>query len=714
MIRSFSLRFVGLALVGWSIAAVVSAGAVDLPPGFGSDVLVEHLNAATAMTVAPDGRIFLADQTGWLRVWKRGRLLEPAALDLSDRVDDYWERGLIGVTLHPDFPKTPYLFVVYVAKAPFTHHVVSRFTMSGDAADPKSEWVLLEGDDQSKLGGSVPAGHQGGIIRVGPDGKVYVGLGEQTAGRPAQALDTLQGKILRLNPDGSIPRDNPFYGQTTGKYRAIWAFGIRNPFGLAFEPKTGRLFETEVGQSLFEEVNIIVKGGNYGWPEAEGMSANPAFINPIHAYPPTIGRSIVGGAFVPEDSSWPEKWRGKFLFGDWANHWIRGLDPKSAGDVTTLARNLNGPVALEFGPDGALYVLNRGTIWRDGKKFVAESGSLVRIRYEGAESAQELRAPEAEMPAKLSETGVVSSMQPFEPAKGFVPVEINCPPWQPGVRARRWMRIPEGRKIAFAATGEWKFPMGAVAIQHFEISEGSAAGRPFETQVLWFTGPREARAGAYRWNAQGTEAELVEDGDVVPLPGEPSRRWFSPGAERHLNLDSVVTGFLLPINTRQCNREVVDGEQGRMVNQLQRWSRRGFFEGPVEGAPETWPQLRPIEDNNASLTDRVRSYLDVNCSVCHRPGGLSRGQFDARFETPLAEQRIMSGELIAGDLGIAGAAVVVPGHPEKSIMYQRVSRNDGVRMPPVNVNEEPQPIVPLLEEWIRSMAAPAKAEARLN
>jgi glucose/arabinose dehydrogenase len=378
-----------LKLAGVTLLTALGVRAVEVPPGFGVETLATGLNAATALAPAPDGRIFLADQTGPVLVWKNGAVLPAPALDLTRRVDTHWERGLIGLAFHPDFPRTPHLFVLYVAKAPYPHHVLSRFTVTGDTIDPASERILLEGEDQKKFPGPQIGGHQGGPLRFGPDGKLYVSLGEQTAGAPAQSPAHLQGKILRLNADGSIPEDNPFYGQTTGKYRAIWALGLRNTFGLAFQPETGRLFGTDVGQTGWEEVNEIVRGANYGWPEAEGFSTNPDFKNPLHAYPPAIGRSVVGAAFAPRAPSGqfavPEPWRGKFFFADWAANWIKVLDPENPADVVTFARGLAGPVALEFAPDGSLLVLNRSTIWRDGKKWTPNSGSLLRIRHRSDE-----------------------------------------------------------------------------------------------------------------------------------------------------------------------------------------------------------------------------------------------------------------------------------------------------------------------------------------
>jgi hypothetical protein len=575
------------------------------------------------------------------------------------------------------------------------HHVLSQFTLNGDIVDPASEKVLLEGDDQAKLGGHQPAGHQGGPLRFGPDGKLYIALGEQTARDPSQRLDTLQGKLLRINSDGSIPEDNPFNTQTTGKYRAIWAYGLRNPFGLAFQPETGRCFVTDVGESSWEEVDEILKGANYGWPLAEGMSTNPAFQNPLYTYPPVIGRSIVGATFYPRAPKvdikadfFPEKWRGKFFFADWAAHWVKALDPAAPTNVVTFARGLNAPVAVEVAPDGSLLVLNRGTIWRDNKNWRANSGSLVRIRYTGLSADIAARPP---LPKTLSATQLFSSLHPPTPRAGFVAFEINAPPDQPGVTAKRWIQLPDGAHLNITPTGEFDFPSGATVIQQYSVEN---TGAPFETQVLWFTGSRACRAAAYRWSDAASDPKLVEEGEIISLPGDSKHHWFSPGAEENLNLDIVVTGFLLPLNLRQLNRD----------QQLERRNEKGWFTPRLR--PEeiaNAPRLAASSDTAASPEWRVRSYLDANCAACHRPGGPSRGNFDARFPTALIEQKLLDGDLAAGDLGIPGARVIVPGHPEKSVLFQRLKRTDFFRMPPVSVNDEPSRILPVLEEWIRSL-----------
>jgi glucose/arabinose dehydrogenase/mono/diheme cytochrome c family protein len=669
--------------------------AVEVSPGFVAETLATGLNAATALVPLNDGRILIADQTGPLRVFKNGAVLPTPVLDLSARLDTWWERGLVGVALHPDFPRTPHLFVLYVAKSPYTHHVLSRFTLRGDIADPASEQILLEGDNQGLLTSKQPAGHQGGPLRFGPDGKLYIALGEQSTGQPAQQLDRLQGKILRLNADGSIPADNPFHAQTSGKYRAIWAYGLRNPYGLAFQPETGRLFATDVGQNAFDEVNEIVRGANYGWPAAEGLASNPAYKNPLYAYPPAIGRSVVGAAFHPRlagspagATAFPELWRGKFFFADWKANWIKVLDPDAPQDVTTFARGLDGPVALEFGGDGALYVLNRATIWRDGKAWRPDTGSLVRIRFTGTRSAT---GPSTELPPTLADTKLFTKLNPLTPMADFVEVKLTAAPWLPGVTARRWLSLPVATRLVVAPDGELEFPAGSVLVQHHVVTRTGAA---LETQVLRFAGSgphaRMAQAVAYRWTGDPSVATAVRESVIASLPGDEGRRWLFPAAEATLKLDAGAAGFSLPVSLRQLDDA-----------QLRLWAARGWLDPRYAAGPHR--RLVALDDARASLDARVRSYLDANCAGCHRPGGVARSQFDARLDTPLERTGLVNAEPVGGDLGVSGARLVVPGAPDKSILVLRLIDGGPFRMPPFGVHHEPAPVVPLLEAWIRTM-----------
>jgi glucose/arabinose dehydrogenase len=704
-----------------SVLVANSAPAIELPPGFVVETLATNLNAATAIAPAPDGRIFIAEQTGRLLVWKDGTILKRPALELH--VTDYWERGLIGASLHPDFPRTLHLFVLYVTDRPFVHHVLSRFTLNGDVVERGSEQILFEGDDQSKLGGTVPAGHQGGPLCFGRDGKLYVGLGEQTAGEPAQRLNTLQGKILRLNPDGTIPEDNPFRA-ASGKFAAIFARGVRNPFGLALQPETGRMFFTDVGGSAFEEVNELAPAANYGWPRVEGYATNTAFKQPLYAYPPLVGQSIVGGVFLPRPSNWPEKWRGKFFFADFIKHWLKALDPESPTNVLTFARGLNGPVATELASDGSLLVLNRGALWRDPKKFVANAGSLVRIRYTGMAStvavtnspriigtvALGLPADPKQLPRRLMRR---DWEQRTQGARRW-PIWVNARPWHYLVRESPTdLYLPDRAKIKLSdAHGDVSLPPGAVVVRNFSVSfvrtnlpPKTDPTRHIETRLLVIGTPYSYGA-AYRW-VTDEDAALMEDGEIVTFSDvadgrRPSRLdwWFPPLDDA---MSFPITNPSYWVSTAASDFVLVGRKPSPPINWLAEMMRRNalhthFSVDVISNIPPVvrWEGSMPLED-------RVRSYLHGNCAVCHQPGAPSRSFFDARITTPLSQAGILNGPVVAGDLGIAGAKIVVPGQPEKSILYQRLKATDFFRMPPVQYHNQPSPILPTVEQWIRGL-----------
>jgi len=349
-----------------------------LPAGFTRTQVASGITGATAMEVAPDGRVFVCEQTGALRVVKNGALQPEPFVRVA--VDNDWERGLIGVTFDPNFQHNGFIYLCYVAASPYVHHRVSRFKSRGDVAELSSERVLLEGDDQAKLGGHTPAGHQGGAIHFGADGELYIAIGDQTAGEPSQRLDTFQGKLLRINSDGSIPADNPFFATAKGKYRAIWALGLRNPFTFAVQPLTGRIFINDVGETRWEEIDEGFKGANYGWPRAEGASADPHFRPPIHSYPVA---SIAGGAFCPAGMvvNFPSQYRGRYFFADFVKGWVRVLDPAHTDRIETFATGFARPVDLKFDPDGCLYVLLRDA-WVKDRSFRPGTGSLQKIMYQ--------------------------------------------------------------------------------------------------------------------------------------------------------------------------------------------------------------------------------------------------------------------------------------------------------------------------------------------
>ncbi|MFN3191988.1 MAG: serine hydrolase [Aureliella sp.] len=351
------------------------SGPVELPAGFEIETVATGLSGAVALETAPDGRIFICEQGGKLRVVENGELLDEPFVEIP--VEMNWERGLIGVTVSDQFPKDPWVYVVYVTDQPYTHHRVSRFRADGNKAAPRSEEVLLRGDDQSLFGGNVPAGHQGGAIHFGTDGMLYIGLGEQTAGSPSQRFDALQGKILRIRPDGGIPDDNPLLGKTVGKYQSIWAYGCRNPFTFSVRSSDGLMFINDVG-GKYEEINLGVAGANYGWPGVDhGPTDRDDIVGPVHIYPQA---SISGGDFAKHSDSWPDSFAGKYFFADFVHGWIHAINPSSPAKAMGFASGLRRPVDLRFDRNGDLYVLLRNA-WVVDDKFSGGTGSLMRIRY---------------------------------------------------------------------------------------------------------------------------------------------------------------------------------------------------------------------------------------------------------------------------------------------------------------------------------------------
>src|SRR5256886_13743433 len=228
-----------------------------------------------------------------MRVTKTGSLLSTPFVSLT--VDSSGERGLLGIAFDPIFATNNHLYVYYTVATSPIHNRVSRFTAAGDIAAPGSHVVILELNNLSSA-----TNHNGGAIHFGPDGKLYIGVGENANGANSQTLSNLLGKMLRINSDGTIPTDNPFYNTATGSNRAIWALGLRNPFTFAFQPGTTRLFINDVGQSTWEEINDGIAGSNYGWTTTDSPTSNPTLRSPIHFYghraTNTTGGAIVGGA----------------------------------------------------------------------------------------------------------------------------------------------------------------------------------------------------------------------------------------------------------------------------------------------------------------------------------------------------------------------------------------------------------------------------------
>ena len=348
-----------------------TANAQTLPAGF-SQVFVGNVTNPTAMAFAPDGRLFMLEQGGTVRIVKNGIVLPQPFITLS--VNSSGERGLLGIAFDPSFSTNNFIYLYYTLSSAANNRI-SRFTANGDVAVAGSEVQILNLDPLSTA-----TNHNGGTMQFGPDGKLYVGVGENANGANAQNVDTYLGKILRINADGSVPAGNPFTSGSNQKQR-LWEYGLRNPFTIAFQPGTGRLFVNDVGQSTWEEINDASTGGkNFGWPSAEGNSSNSAYSNPIYTYSHGAasgqGCAITGGTFFnPNSTNYPSSYIGKYFYIDYCNNWIDVLT--LSGTTATRSSFASGiagnPVSIITGKDGNLYFLSRG------------GSALYKITYTGSQ-----------------------------------------------------------------------------------------------------------------------------------------------------------------------------------------------------------------------------------------------------------------------------------------------------------------------------------------
>ncbi|GAA2619908.1 hypothetical protein GCM10010399_58760 [Dactylosporangium fulvum] len=333
---------------------LVTAPAKAAPPdGFQTSLVVgAGLDGPSGFEVAPDGRIFILERTGKIKIFKDGRLLPQPFAELPSEATG--DRGLIGIAFDPDFGTANHYVYFYYTGLDLLNHLV-RFDASTDVGTDGPYTIFQTQSLSQHL-------HVGGSIRFGPDGKLYFAVGDNGYSSNAQDLSNPHGKILRINKDGSIPADNPFSGQA-GKVGAIWAYGFRNPWRFQFDSATGRLYGGDVGDFTWEEVNRIVKGGNYGWPLKEGKcTADCAgFVDPIYTYNHDGESAAVTGGPVYHGTMFPAGYRGNLFFGDYAKGFIRRAELDGSGNVTAVHdfdTNAGSVVDLKEAPDGSLYYLN--------------------------------------------------------------------------------------------------------------------------------------------------------------------------------------------------------------------------------------------------------------------------------------------------------------------------------------------------------------------
>ncbi len=736
-------------------------GTPEPPPPFRAQRLFPKINfdKPTLITNAPaTDRFFIAEQTGKIFSIPNDQKCEKPDLFLDakelveqmKKPDD--EVGLVavyGLTFHPNFAENRFCYVCYVVntKGSRTQRPdgtrVTRLKVSKTdppVCDPKSEKVVI-----SWLQG----GHNGGCVKFGLDGCLYVSTGDGGFAFPpdgrnsGQDVSNLLSSILRIDVDHpdegrlySIPDDNPFTDLKAARGE-IWAYGVRNPWKMSVDRKTGDLWVGDVGWELWEMVYRVQPGANYGWSLVEGRQPvhTERERGPTPIVPPTIeiphtdGASITGG-FVYRGKKFPEL-DGHYIFGDWETRWI--WDAHYEGDKLTEKRELVGPTVriVGFTEDnaGEIYLLDY------------DDGTIHGLARNTTEKANE------NFPKHLSDTGLFQSVVDHEVTPGVVPFSINAEQWTDHAQAERFIAVPGTGSIslhskAIRVAGSMfnramDFPEDSVLAKtlSLEMKHGDPTSRRrIETQILHYDG-RFWRGYSYEWNEEQTDAALIGRtgknriftvADATAPGGKREQKWHFSSRMECIRCHNPWAEHTLAFNIPQLNKVHDYGDV--KDNQLRALRHIGllndvfdppnpedpFADPPRVKSPEELPALAQPYDKKANIDKRARAYLHANCAHCHRFNGGGAAYIFFEHTLSLAETKAIGIRPTQGTFGIHDAEILAPGDPYRSILYYRMSKLGAGRMPHIGSEIPDERAVELIHDWIRQLPVRLKEAAAID
>jgi putative heme-binding domain-containing protein len=632
--------------------------------------------------------------------------------DIQER-DPNFSR-LYGFAFHPRFAENRTCFISYVLKdrTPDGSRV-ARFKVTDTNPPrlvPESEEILIRW---------YAGGHNGAHLQFGPEGHLYISTGDGGDAFPpdgrntGQDISDLEASILRIDVDRrepglayAIPPDNPFVGRENTRGE-VWAYGLRNPWKMSFDPADGSLWAGDVGWEMWEMVYAIERGANFGWSVVEGpqkvhqerLTGPTPIVAPAVAHSHIEARSITGG-YVSSTSRLPDL-RGTYVYGDYVTGKVWGL--KHAGSKVTWREEL---------VDTPLQIVSFG-IDHSGDVLMLDypSGTLHRLANNPRRGAND------NFPRKLSETGLFADTAKHIVSAGVVPYGVSAETWADGTTAERFVGLPAENRLGLYTktdgmvgffTGDWKFPDGGVLAKtvSLELMPGDRASRRrIETQLLHFD-VDTWKAYNYLWNDEQNDAVLADDvgsdrafrvwsGKAAPTaagPPNPLRRqtWHHASRTECLLCHTSRVGTVLGFRPEQlANLSTLEGV--------------GLF----ATTPKTnRPAVPNPHDESQPLEARARAYLHVNCGHCHTRGGGGSSFFDVQFHLPLAKTSLIGSRPTQGTFGMLGAEIVAPGDPYRSVLYYRMSKLGHGRMPQFGSNVVDSDGQRLMREWIWSLKQP--------
>lgn len=617
---------------------------------------------AVSLVKAPGERWYLLAKTGVIHAFDDRPDARPTPfLDLSGRIEEASEAGLLGLAFPDDFDTTGRFFVHYTAPGGTAFlSRISEFVATDGVADPNSERVVIEVDQPF-------INHNGGDIHFGSDGLLYWALGDGgSAGDPqghGQDLDTLLGAIVRIDvstdPYG-IPADNPF---ADGGGRAeIYAWGFRNPYRWSFDRDTGEMWVGDVGQHAWEELNRVERGGNYGWATTEGTDCfgsdrcEDAALEAPHAQYRNTGTASIVAGYAYRGALIPDL-EGTVLYSDFYFGSVFGVGSEG-GTPQLLGEGARGIAAWAENDAGELYGVN----YFDGKVYALRP-------------VEDSTEPDR-FPRSILQTGCVDPSDLRAPGPGTFAYNVNHPFWSDGADKARFIALPEGTTAEVGPDGDLDLPTGTVVLKSFFGSDD----RPIETRLLVRHEDNGWAGYTWAWNDEGTDATFVEETRTEMVDGQP---WLLPGPRDCMACHTNAAGRSLGLELAQLSPESVDAL--------------------APGAPDGQPL--PAMDDDAPLEQRARAYLHVNCSPCHRDEGTGgRSNLDLRFELSLEETNLCASPR-AGDLDLDDPSIVVPGAPERSVLLARIEAEGSARMPPLGRTTTDTAGAALLTDWITALDA---------
>ena len=680
-------------------------------------------------------------------------------LDISSKVQGWDDCGLLGLAFHPNYASNGYVFLYYTYAAtgevrgdmnnrpPVSiqgayHDRLVRYTVNAQGVmDPATETIFVDQVANCVF-------HNGGGLFFHPnDGFLYWSDGDDEAGSNSQTITSgLLGGVFRIdvdcrggsvshaplrspNPAGSvtqnyyIPNDNPFVGQRNA-LEEFFCLGLRSPHRMTLDATTGRIYIGDVGAASREEIDVIARGEsglNFQWDHLEGLNGHidgyylGVDREPLFDYPHSGGEGCIIGGYVYRGSEFPQL-VGRYIFGDNLTGHLYYLNEASYPPT----RVYMGDLPFGPGPNSGYNYTGLSSFGEDADhelylcQLSSTGGKIYKLtanpENEVANADEKEGWQVTDLPATLRETGLLSDLHTVTPSGGFVAYDVNTPLWSDGAQKQRWFAIPTGSTIGYAPTGEWTFPNGSVFLKHFELpydARNPGLTRRLETRVLVRDDSGHVYGASYKWRLDQSDADLVSDTALEEIPTidingvAGTQTWTYPGRQDCVSCHTPASGGVLGLKTKQNHRD--HDFSGVTDNQLRAWNHVGYFSPSIDEA--TLPELTrlvSLHDPSASVEQRMRSYLDANCSHCHRPAGV-RALWDARIETPLADAGIVNG-VVADNLGWQGGQVLTPGIPRTSIMLYRLAavNSPGISyaMPPLAKHLVDEDAVALLRTWI--------------